>query len=119
MSTRTEDIAYQRSRLAFAERALRAAKAQRKEIRRRIALLEALPDEPGADGTIITFQRYLGQRRQRYEYAALRTGGRWYTTGSTCPTSGFDWPGLHEFIANDGQAAVYHVVHRVADDLLL
>ena len=35
----------------------------------------------------------------RYDYAAIRAGnGRWYTTGSSCPISGYSWQGLLDFI---------------------
>jgi len=40
----------------------------------------------------------VGEGR-RYDYAAIRAGnGRWYTTGATCPTFGYNWPEFLRFL---------------------
>jgi hypothetical protein len=43
---------------------------------------------------------YGGARGKTYDYAVIRAGnGRWYTTGSSCPTFGYSWAGLLQFLS--------------------
>lgn len=62
-----------------------------------------IPVQPGHD--VIAFERRLGGTT--YRYAARYANGRWYTTGSTCPTRGFSWPELVAFIRESERDEVY------------
>lgn len=47
---------------------------------------------------VITFKLRHDRGGKEYSYAALNTGGRWFTTGSTCPKNGYRWSELLELI---------------------
>lgn len=59
------------------------------------------PTEPSKEGAIV--QMSLRMRlpnvgaTKLYHYAVIRAGGRWFTTGSTCPPTGYTWRGLLDF----------------------
>ena len=46
-----------------------------------------------ADGAVIAFKVRFSKRGVNYDYAALRSGGLWYTTGPKSP-KGFTWQEL-------------------------
>lgn len=61
--------------------------------------------EPPLGSVVKLSGRHKGYHGQaspiRYDYAAIRAGnGRWYTTGATCPPSGYSWQGLLDFITD-------------------
>lgn len=72
------------------EEAARVARRRAKELRR-----EGYIEEP-EDGGVLRFAVQFGAIT--YNYAAIRTGGKWYTTGAGCPKDGYGWEALFRFI---------------------
>lgn len=60
---------------------------------RKLADLE-IPDLPLGVEIVWFSLKFGGPDSKTYAYAARRAGGRWYTTGSTCPPAGYTWAGL-------------------------
>lgn len=52
------------------------------------------PTEPDQDGAVIRFDLTFVGNTKVYNFAALRVGGRWFTTGASCPPAGFTWQAL-------------------------
>lgn len=65
---------------------------------------------------VITFKLQHDRGGRTYSYAALNTGGRWFTTGSTCPKGGYRWGELVEII-NEAHALVGTVERYNSYDL--
>lgn len=79
--------------------------ALRKEIERKeayLAKLEALPDfEAVVDGTVMVLAVTLGSSKP-YTYAALKTAGKWYLTGTRSP-NGITGDELAEWLVTQGR----------------
>lgn len=80
------------------------------DIDRAAAHLERLNrygDDPFEDGTVIAFDKVFGNpvycEPRTYSYAAIRAGGKWWTTSPRSP-KGYEWWELREFI---GDAEIY------------
>jgi hypothetical protein len=90
--------------LAEAERQLREAREHLANVERMVATAKhrAYPTEPAAIGTLLKFTLRLSKNdgsTKLYRYAAIKaTTDRWYTTGATCPTGGWAWRNLIDFI---------------------
>jgi hypothetical protein len=103
---------------------LRKRKAKSRVLDERVQQLRShaaslrYPSEPSGAERVISFRkRYEGPGAKVYVYAAIRVNGRWYTTGSTCPASGFTWRGLVDFIREDNQLVkegfdLFELLHR-------
>ena len=50
-------------------------------------------DEPGADGSVITWRMRFQKGGVKYRYAAIKADGLWYTTGPNSP-KGYTWDEL-------------------------
>lgn len=50
------------------------------------------------EGSVIRFSGRYSTGPRVYHYAAIRAGGRWYTTGSSCPRQGHSWKSLLRLI---------------------
>lgn len=91
--------------------AIRDLQAQRRAAR--------YPAEPEV-ADLITFSRELSNRYEGgdattvYHYAARKIGGRWYTTGSTCPARGYTWANLVEQIRNSVSWSEIELFHSGA-----
>ena len=79
-----------RQRLAKVQREV--ANAERKLEAARASLL------PTKEGTIVEFALSFVGSFKSYRYAAVLVGGRWFTTGSTCPTRGYSPRELVELV---------------------
>lgn len=55
------------------------------------------------DGTVIKFSLQLENFHGTvtYDYAALKVGGRWFTTGRTCPPAGYSPEALVDILWAD------------------
>lgn len=96
---------------AIAEADEAIAKLQKLRREARLELV-ALANEP--DVGLITFEVQHDRDGKLYEYAARKAAnGRWFTTGSTCPTTGYTWPKLVQFIKSGiGKAGfIEHHLH--------
>jgi hypothetical protein len=52
----------------------------------------AYPDEPTQ--MYIGFKLMFTRHTALYSYAAIRVAGKWFTTGATCPPTGYTWKQL-------------------------
>lgn len=99
----------------------RVADRHRKEaerIERRIALLEALPDEPVVDDgepNVIWFTKSFHASGD-YTYAAVKASDDlWYTTGPASP-KGYTWSDLVQWVVDGTEDA--EIWHATGYDLL-
>jgi hypothetical protein len=104
MSTKYDNMTLQEMQAELQKRTGQATKL-RQAIRQReldnlaLARQRDLDLEP-VEG-LITFERNLGGKV--YRYAAIKSGARWFTTGSTCRRDGYSWSELlNEFIRDRG-----------------
>lgn len=67
-----------------------------------------IPKEP-LPGSVIRFTILPRLGGNSYHYAAVLAGGRWYTTGSSCPRDGYTWEQLVDFIRS-GYATIGPVI---------
>lgn len=63
-------------------------------------------EEPVADGTVIAWTSQFMKGSKKYLYAAIRSDGRWYTTGPNTPKA-YAWGDLCEWW--DGQYKIKHL----------
>ena len=71
-----------------------------------LARLESRPQEPD-EGSVIRFQAMFPDSfDRRYNYAAIRAGGRWYTTGKG--PQRVTWDGLLDWMS--GKVTHYEVL---------
>lgn len=56
------------------------------------------PDDPFSDGDVLRFGYQHQMAGTYYDYAAIRAKGRWFTTGSTCPSRGYSYANLLKWL---------------------
>lgn len=80
------------------------------ELNRKLAALPTRPDEPGKDfidgqhpstPLVVRFTIDFGRGEGMYHFAAIRSAGRWYTTGHVGP-QGVSWKRLWTWIEERG-----------------
>lgn len=64
------------------------------ELKQAQATLEELKTPPQPLGDMVRFSIQYEYYGKRYEYLAIKVGGRWFTTGATCPKLGYTWKQL-------------------------
>lgn len=77
-------------------------RSQINELRTQLTHLERQLTRPAEPNTgLIIFRKRYSAGGVIYGYAALKSGSKWFTTGSTCPPRGFTWDDLLDFIEKD------------------
>lgn len=80
---------------------------------RRLAELEALPEEPiveDGEPNVIWFTKVFQNGSREYTYAACKAGdGLWYTTGPNTP-KGYSWEALVEWMYDGSSCNAWHAV---------
>lgn len=76
------------------DRGVRAAMIQaatEKEVTRKLSLARQFGEDVFEDGTVFTLEKVFSEDdgAKRYRYATIKTGGKWYLTGSM--TQGLEW----------------------------
>lgn len=95
-----------RAAVSRAERALQAAENQ------------LYPKQPAAASSVVRFSRTPRGSHTSYDYAAIKANSRWFTTGATCPVSGFTWKELIDWIRDGGQWSPLQVMVATGGDKL-
>lgn len=99
----TNTLRAARDKVETAESRLVKARAKLAELRAAAEPLDAR--------AVIRFSVRFEARGTRYDYAAIRTGsGRWFTTGSTCPRSGYSWSQLLAFIEGERATDIVRMI---------
>lgn len=90
---RTAEITSLGAEITAAHEAVKRAQAALYDVEeaRRKALTNPAIEQP-RPGSVIKFRLRMDSRA--YDYAALRVGDHWFTTGSTCPRNGYTWAKL-------------------------
>lgn len=79
------------------ETPMKQSEVLQRELARVLAEEQRLEDtygaEPTTDDSVIAFRVRFNEGQRFYSYAALRSGGRWFTTGPNSPKS-YTWTEL-------------------------
>lgn len=78
---------------------LNAALTEQKDLLKSYQRMPSM-EEPKNNGSVVKFSLRMrtGVTTKQYNYAAIRVAGRWFTTGHTCPASGYFWNDLWKWI---------------------
>lgn len=78
------------------------------EVKRRVELATKIGADTYPDGSVLKWTRKFGEKD--YTYAALKTGGKWYVTGSQMTrASGWEWDDLVQWMVQ-GENTVENLV---------
>jgi hypothetical protein len=63
-----------------------ARRAKEKKVTEKLDLVAAFGEDTFEDKTVVRFDKQFNANEKTYSYAAIKTGGYWYTTGGKCLT---------------------------------
>lgn len=92
---------------------LRDARHNLKAAQNQLELIEVEARNPEPEvGSVVAFTLTHEEGGNAYSYAAIRVGHRWFTTGATCPSGGYSWGALLEFIGSAHHSTILENLGR-------
>lgn len=97
--------------LALAEKQAEAALNRLERARAAVEKAPSYPKEPDGAITVLRFAIRFDKFKDTYDFAAIRVKDRWYTTGSSCPTMGWSWEELIDWMREADHCYPLHVIN--------